>query len=475
MRFVIKLALATALTAAALPTGAATTGATGSGNAFSNYQPSLALTELLNYSGIYPSNSDGGYTDGASFSSLGMIRNYASGFVPGNAQADGRHLSSATSATLYSIIGTAYGSYGGTDFAAPDLRGTTIVGATTPNGQVPSARYDVGQQTGTGGVTLTIDQLPAHGHTLPGGGNTDLTGGGLPFDQRQPSLSLTYMIAAGGVYPGSGAAVSIGQVAAFAGPYVVNGWRAADGSVLSIADYSTLFGIIGNTYGGDGITTFALPDLRSRTIVGAGAGAGLRPVALGEAFGSNATVLTLGQLAAHDHDLGGPVTGTAGGGAPVDNYQASLGLNYLIATDGAFPTRESELDGEAPYLGEVIAWAGTAIPRGWALADGSLVNIAQNSALFSLLGTSFGGNGANNFALPDLRGRTIIGTSAGIIVGDQFGVGSNALTVANLPTHSHDFTVAGSVPEPASWALMIAGFGLTGTSLRRRRTLSVAA
>lgn len=98
--------------------------------------------------------------------------------------------------------------------------------------------------------------------------------------------------------------------------------------------------------------------------------------------------------------------------------------------------------------------------------------------MFSILGTSYGGNGVSNFALPDLRGRAIIGGigtyRSGLQPGDKFGAETIQLTAANLPSHYHDFTT-GTVPEPASWAFMIAGFGAVGSMSRRRIARVVAA
>uniref|UniRef100_UPI003D334D21 phage tail protein n=1 Tax=Granulosicoccus sp. 3-233 TaxID=3417969 RepID=UPI003D334D21 len=110
----------------------------------------------------------------------------------------------------------------------------------------------------------------------------------------------------------------------------------------------------------------------------------------------------------------------------VDNMQPSLGLNYIIALTGTFPSRNSIFD---PTLGEIMLFAGTFAPRGWALCDGQLLSIAQNQALFSLLGTTYGGDGRTTFALPDLRGRSAVhaGTGPGLtprFLGQKFGAES---------------------------------------------------
>jgi microcystin-dependent protein len=81
-----------------------------------------------------------------------------------------------------------------------------------------------------------------------------------------------------------------------------------------------------------------------------------------------------------------------------------LALNYVIALQGLYPSRNAA----EPFIGEIMIFAGNFAPRGWAFCDGQLLQIAQNSALFSLLGTTYGGDGRVTFGLPDLRGRAPI-------------------------------------------------------------------
>ena len=76
-------------------------------------------------------------------------------------------------------------------------------------------------------------------------------------------------------------------------------------------------------------------------------------------------------------------------------------------------------------------------PKGWAMCNGQLMPINQNQALFSLLGTTFGGDGRVNFALPDQRGRTPIHVGSGHTVGEKGGEQAHTISVAELPTHSH--------------------------------------
>lgn len=90
-----------------------------------------------------------------------------------------------------------------------------------------------------------------------------------------------------------------------------------------------------------------------------------------------------------------------------------------------------------PFLSEIRIVSFSYAPRGWALANGQLLPINQNQALFSLLGTTFGGDGRVNFALPDLRGRTPIHVGSGHTLGERGGEQAHTLSIAELPTHTH--------------------------------------
>ncbi len=103
-----------------------------------------------------------------------------------------------------------------------------------------------------------------------------------------------------------------------------------------------------------------------------------------------------------------------------------------------------------PFLAEIIMFGGNFAPRGWALCDGQILPINQNQALFSLLGTSYGGDGRTTFGLPDLRGRApihpgrAIGTSQDFALGQRSGNEDTTLTLANLPAHSHTVSTGNS-------------------------------
>jgi microcystin-dependent protein len=90
-----------------------------------------------------------------------------------------------------------------------------------------------------------------------------------------------------------------------------------------------------------------------------------------------------------------------------------------------------------PFLSEIRMMSFVFAPRGWALCNGQLLPINQNQALFSLLGTTFGGDGRVNFALPDLRGRTPIHVGSGHTLGERGGEQAHTLSIAEIPTHAH--------------------------------------
>src|SRR5690606_32185220 len=90
-----------------------------------------------------------------------------------------------------------------------------------------------------------------------------------------------------------------------------------------------------------------------------------------------------------------------------------------------------------PFLSEIRIMSFVFAPKGWALCNGQLLPINQNQALFSLLGTTFGGDGRVNFALPDFRGRTPIHVGSGHTLGERGGEQAHTISIAELPTHTH--------------------------------------
>lgn len=161
----------------------------------------------------------------------------------------------------------------------------------------------------------------------------------------------------------------IGQIIMFGGNFAPRGWALCDGQLLSIASNTALFSILGTTYGGDGRTTFGLPDLRGRFPMHAGNGPGLTSRRLGEAGGTETNTLNVNQLPSHNHPIAtkeegntdNPVgayvagdgtnafadstdgnlnpTGNTGGNQSVNNIPPYRTVNYIIALVGIFPSR----------------------------------------------------------------------------------------------------------------------------------------
>ncbi len=99
-----------------------------------------------------------------------------------------------------------------------------------------------------------------------------------------------------------------------------------------------------------------------------------------------------------------------------------------------------------PFLSEIRIMSFGYAPKGWAMCNGQLLPINQNQALFSLLGTTFGGDGRVNFALPDVRGRTPIHVGGGHTLGEKGGEQAHTLSIAELPTHTHVANANNVVP-----------------------------
>ena len=103
-----------------------------------------------------------------------------------------------------------------------------------------------------------------------------------------------------------------------------------------------------------------------------------------------------------------------------------------------------------PFLGEVRVVSFNFAPKGWALCNGQLLPINQNQALFSLLGTTYGGNGQTTFALPDLRGRMPMHMGAGHTQGERAGEQTHTLTLSEIPQHSHAMAASGTTGQATS-------------------------
>ncbi|AGC76014.1 microcystin-dependent protein [Nonlabens dokdonensis] len=168
----------------------------------------------------------------------------------------------------------------------------------------------------------------------------------------------------------------LGEIVMFAGNFAPRGWSLCNGQLLAITQYSALFSILGTTYGGDGRTTFALPDFRSRSPIHQGKGPGLTDIRLGERSGNEQISLSLLNLPNHSHtgeikvsnaaadddspgssasigsseifvegasttalSFGSVELGNTGGQQPFPSRNPYIGINYIIAMQGTFPSR----------------------------------------------------------------------------------------------------------------------------------------
>jgi microcystin-dependent protein len=252
----------------------------------------------------------------------------------------------------------------GAAYGAPRAEGQTLQISNPPTNQ---ALFSVLGTTFGGDGMRTFGLPNLNGRAAIGGQQVGMFG--------QGTLTMTWLISTG---PSSLAPVP-GTLAMFGGNYAPDGWAICDGSLLPISQNVPLFEAIGSAFGGNNVTNFALPRLN----------AGAAPVGVGQ--GPGRAPVTLGQ------QISGAIPG--------------LGLNYLISLDGPSPpgSGTGAFPDTGQYLGQVIAYAGAQAPAGWATCSGTLLPIADNQLLFELIGTSYGGDGQSNFALPDLRGLMVTG------------------------------------------------------------------
>ena len=143
----------------------------------------------------------------------------------------------------------------------------------------------------------------------------------------------------------------VGEIRMFGGSFAPQGWAFCDGRLLSVSENDTLFSLIGTTYGGDGQTTFALPDLRGRAPIHMGQGAGLSSHAIGSNGGVEKVTVTVNQLPSHDHSFSAS-SATAGATSPSGNVVASPAsidlfrpgstLDQTMASNAVAPTGNTQ-------------------------------------------------------------------------------------------------------------------------------------
>ncbi|MCV2882445.1 phage tail protein [Actibacterium sp. XHP0104] len=341
---------------------------------------------------------------------MGTVKLVAYGFVPqGYATCDGQSLAISSHTALFSLLGVSFGGNGTTEFRLPDLSGRVPihVGPKNPLGHVGGQRN----------VTLNIGTMPSHQHPVmassaeatsstpantllaagaprgaaiyrPLGGGTKVnqeehvlaeTGGGQPHDNMQPYNTLHYVIALEGTYPSRSSGIApleeedyIGDVRPMAYGFAPRNWAQCNGQLLPIQQYQSLFALIGTTYGGNGQTSFALPDLRGRVALSQGQREG-ENYKLGARAGHEEVALETSQIPPHNHQtelaMGAATTtdpqgnmlaseaaafnsGTKdenmnavsvgappGAGVAHNNMMPFETVNYCICLQGLFPSR----------------------------------------------------------------------------------------------------------------------------------------
>ncbi|MBS1771419.1 MAG: tail fiber protein [Bacteroidetes bacterium] len=303
----------------------------------------------------------------------------------------------------------------------------------------------------------------------------------------------------------------IGEIKLFAGNYVPAGFLLCDGSVYKDSDYIQLFTFLKGTYGGDGVNTFAVPNLLGRVPVCTGKVAG-KEYNLGEMAGTQWVTLDAEHVGVHVHmgqfaadpqmhiNLQIPAsTGAASTTTPAGNMFANSpagyemynntppGLNQPIAMQGIVKFNTSQqtdinsthnhphpndqpyqcinyiIDAEGlydePLVGEICIFPYQFIPKNFIECNGAVLNFMAYWQLFNLLDTTYGSNGVGTFALPDLRGKVAAGSNAGKntginnrSLGESGGATSVALTPDQIPAHTHPVNIemSGKVGWPVT-------------------------
>jgi microcystin-dependent protein len=254
-----------------------------------------------------------------------------------------------------------------------------------------------------------------------------------PINNDQQTIVLNEEVVESGDFPARDgnpiAGLPIGTIRIFAGDTssIADDEQLAQGQLLSINQQTALFSILGTFYGGNGIQSFGLPNLAGTLMVDTGASLGADGpfgdgVFQGQTYGQDSVTLSETNMP----------TFVGGQDQPYNNDQPSLGVTYLINIGGN-GTGVDDLGMVVPFLGEFA-------PAGYVLAQGQILQITQNAALYAAIGNTYGGSvSAGTFALPNLQGRAVIGadnTSGNPTepLGTASGSDTTTLTTQDLPT-----------------------------------------
>lgn len=417
---------------------------------------------------------------------------------------DGRKLPIIGNEVLFSLIQTTYGGDGLTTFAIPDLQSRVPLSV--------AEGYGLGRYGGEELVTLQTAHLPAHRHTVNSnnmGGQANAAnnfwgnstnnpyapepstmtmnpatvksyGGGDGHENRIPFQAITYHIAITGEYPSPDGiyipSPYLSELRIFSFDFAPKGWIPCNGQLLPIHLNQALFSLVGIVYGGDGVTTFAAPDLKARVPMHTGPG-----MSRGAGAGEAEHTLALNEIPVHTHialassdtrnsntpannywanqpagtpygtlNDNGPMAATSlsleGSGLAHNNMAPYTVLNICMAVQGIFP--EPGGDGPFPvskgdnFVGEIRMFAGKIVPAGWMPCDGQLLPQTTYSSLFSLIIDTYGGGASNFFGLPNLQSKAAVcaGKPAGLTpyeLGELGGEDIVTLTEKDTPEHIH--------------------------------------
>lgn len=262
----------------------------------------------------------------------------------------------------------------------------------------------------------------------------------------------------------------VGEIRLFAGLFAPKDWAFCDGRQLSTRIYSSLFQLIGTTYGGDGTNNFAIPDFRGRVPVHEGPG-----FAVGQKGGMETVTLNTNHLPNHTHAVAGSRNGvsdnpaggvwagataavyadspgnlplneaslnTFGGSQAHENRIPFLAINYIIALQGNLPgTSVSQ------YISEIRIFSFPIVPQGWIKCNGQVLPMSGLSQLYSVIGNTYGGDGVNTFALPDLMGRVPMHRGGSILFAKSGGEQKHRLTLTEIPSHTHQVIASSNSPD----------------------------
>jgi len=358
--------------------------------------------------------------------------------------------------------------FDGPAMGLPDLRGRAVLHSGHGPGLTDRPFGTIG---GVDSVTLTVEQMGVHSHNqgwyygpfardpndseeaeLPP------AGGGQPHPNMQPYLALNTMIALAGASPRTGTVSGrqpfVGEVRLVPDTAAPSDWALTNGQLLDLHQNMDLFEIVGTIYGGDGRSTFGLPDPKGRAIGGQGSPPGGSYRSVGSKGGVETVAMRYYHVTPHDHwnNDADHMANYVPYYRSHPNDQPTLTMSYIIAIEGEVPSPTGPAS-DGPFLGEIRMFAGNFAPDGWALAQGQILDISQFSQLYSVLGTAYGGT-STVFALPDLRGGVAIqaGTGPGLTHRPLGVGGTNRITLIpeQVPAHDH-------IPDPATVMLIAAG------------------